>query len=404
MNRKQLLILLVVVVVVGVFGWMRYRHSQDSWQGGGAGVSKKLLGDLPVNDVTKIVIKGGTNELDLVKKDDRWRVKQRSDYPANYVAISGFLLKAADLKAIQVEEVEASQLPRYKLLPAGADTNTAVSVDLFDKNGKSLGSLLLGKTHLRKGQGRPSPMGEMGENEGYPDGRYVMTSPSSKFVAVISEPFSDFGAKPESWLGKDFFKVEKIKSFSVTYPNPTNSWKLSRDTDTATGWKLSEAKAGEQVDSAKTASFSSALNSPTFNDVVPSDSPQAAASLEKPTQITIDTFDHLEYALKIGQKTNAAYPVLVTVTGNLPKERVAGKDEKPEDKAKLDKEFADQQKTAQERLEQEQGLSKWVYYVPAWIIDPLLKERKDLLSEKKEEPAPGGASTNAPVAIPVPDQ
>ena len=39
---------------------------------------------LPVNDVAAIVIKGGTNQLDLVRKDNLWRVKQRNDYPANF--------------------------------------------------------------------------------------------------------------------------------------------------------------------------------------------------------------------------------------------------------------------------------------------------------------------------------
>ena len=83
-----------------------------------------------------IVIKGGTNELDLVRKDNLWRVKQRNDYPANFSEISGFLLKAADLKAVQTEEIGPSQLGRYKLLPPGPATNTAVLVELRDQSGK----------------------------------------------------------------------------------------------------------------------------------------------------------------------------------------------------------------------------------------------------------------------------
>jgi len=47
-------------------------------------------------------------------------------------------------------------------------------------------------------------------------------------VAVVSEPFSSVEPKPEEWLNKDFFKVEKLKSISVTTTNATNNWKLSR--------------------------------------------------------------------------------------------------------------------------------------------------------------------------------
>ena len=95
---------------------------------------------------------------------------------------------------------------------------------------------------MRKSEGRPSPMGEMGENEGWPDGRYVMVGTGAKTVAVVSDPLSNLEAKPEQWLNKDFFKVEKIRSIAVAYPVATNSWKVTRDTETATDWKLADAK------------------------------------------------------------------------------------------------------------------------------------------------------------------
>ena len=123
---------------LGVAGWWLYQRNQDSWQGGTPGPpAKSSWATCPSMTSPPIVIKGGTNELDLVKKDNLWRVKQRDDYPANFSEISGFLLKAADLKAVQTEEVGASQLGRYKLLPPGPATNTAVLVELRDQNGKA---------------------------------------------------------------------------------------------------------------------------------------------------------------------------------------------------------------------------------------------------------------------------
>ena len=58
-------------------------------------------------------------------------------------------------------------------------------------------------------------MGEMGDNEGLPDGRYVMVGTGAKTVAVVSDPLSNLEAKPDLWLDKDFFKVEKIRSIAV---------------------------------------------------------------------------------------------------------------------------------------------------------------------------------------------
>jgi hypothetical protein len=387
MNRKQLLILVGLVVVLGIAGLALYQRNQTSWQGGGRqGAAAKLLGDLPVNDVASIVIRGGTNELVLARQDNLWRVKQRNDYPANFSEISGFLLKAADLKAVQTEEIGSSQLGRYKLLPPGPETNTAVLVELRDQGGKVIKSLLLGKSHMRKAEAQPSPMGEMGDNQGWPDGRYVMVGTAAKTVAVVSDPLSNVEAKPDSWLNKDFFKVEKIRSIAVAYPVTTNSWKVSRDTETASDWKLADAKPDEKLDSSKTSGFSYALSSPSFTDVLPADTKPEQTGLDKPTVITIDTFDNFTYTLKLGQKTNDNVPMVVAVTAQLPKERTPGKDEKPEDKAKLDKEFKDKQKKFEDKLTQEQGYGKWVYLVSNWTVDSLLKERNQLMAEKKEEP------------------
>ncbi len=387
MNRKQFFILLVLVVVLGIAGLVLRQRNQTSWQGSGRqGATLKLLGDLPVNDVAAIVIKGGTNQLDLVRKDNLWRVKQRNDYPANFSEISSFLLKAADLKAVQTEEIGPSQLGRYKLLPPGPETNTAVLVELRDQSGKAIKSLLLGKTHMRKSEGRPSPMGEMGDNEGFPDGRYVMVGTGAKTLAVVSDPLSNLEAKPESWLNKDFFKVEKIRSIAVAYPVATNSWKVTRDTESASEWKLADAKAEEKLDSSKTSSFSYALSSPSFSDVLPGDTKPEQAGLDKPTVVTLDTFDDFTYTIKVGQKTNDNLPLVVVVTAQIPKERTPGKDEKPEDKARLDKEFKEKQKKLEDKLSQEKSYEKWVYLVSNWTVDSLLKERAQLLVEKKEEP------------------
>jgi len=103
----------------------------------------------------------------------------------------------------------------------------------------------------------------------------------------------------------------------------------------------------------------------------------------------------------------------VAVTAQIPKERTPGKDEKPEEKTKLDKEFKEKQKKFEDKLSQEQSYGKWIYLVSNWTVDSLLKERSQLLAEKKEEPKketkPAATDTKkvedlmAPPAEPKPD-
>jgi hypothetical protein len=380
MNRKQFVILLVLVAIVGGAGLMLHRKQASSWAGGGAAAGKKLLGDLPVNEVAQIVVKQAANQLTLAKQADLWRVCERDNYAANFSEISGLLLKLRDLKVIQAEKVGPSQLPRLALA-TGQGTNSATVVEFRDAGGKAIKTLLLGKPHM-KSSGKRSPMEEFGGG-GYPDGRYVMVGGTSDSVAVISDPLSNVEAKPGSWLNKDFFKVDKVRAVAVTFPTPTNSWKLTRETESGE-WKLADSKPGEQLDSAKASGVSNPLSSPGFEDVCVGAKPEVTG-LDKPTTIALETFDGFNYTVKVGTKTNDNYYLTVAVAANLAKERTAGKDEKPEDKDKLDKEFKAKQQKLEEKLAQEKGFEKWTYLVAGWTVDSLLKERSQLFVEKKEE-------------------
>jgi hypothetical protein len=394
MNRKQLIILLVLVAVLGGAGIMLRNKQKTSWEGANPAAGKKLLGDFPMNDVAHIQIKQGTNDLNLAKKDETWSVRERNDYPANYPQIHDLLIKLGDLKIVQSEPVGQSQLARLNLVP-GTATNSALVVDFKDKNDKAIRSLLLGKKHMRKSN-RPNPMmGDMDDEEGggYPDGRFVKVGTDAKDVILISDALATVDPKADQWLNKDFFKVEKIRSVAVNFPVATNSWKISRETETGE-WKLADAKPTEQLDNSKASGVGNSLASPSFNDV--SLAKPEELGLDKPTTVTLDTFDNFTYTLKVGQKT-------------------PGKDEKPEDKDKLDKEFKEKQKKLEEKLSQEKPFEKWTYLVSNWTLDSLLKERSQLLVEKKEEPKkddktaavdtkPADAKNETPLApLPVPE-
>lgn len=382
MNSKQLAFLLIVVIALGIAGLVLYKRSQTTWQVSTVAQAKKLLGDFPINDVAQIVIRAGTNELTLAKKEGTWRVRQRADYPANYGEISSTLLKFAELKAVQTESVSPAQFTRYGLLPPGPETNTAVLVELRDQAGKLLNSILLGKQHMRK-PARVSPMDDFGSS-GWPDGRYIMVGTNSSTVALVSETFSQLDPKPEQWLDKEFFKVTKIKTASVQHVQVTNSWTLTRETENS-DWKLVDPRPEETLDKSKVLSLNYALSSPYFNDVLPGDTPLESLGLDKPTVIKIDTFDNFNYTIKVGTKTNDAFPITVTVTASLQKERTPGPDEKPEDKERLDKEFKDNLKKLEEKLAKEQAYSNWIYLVPSWSLDAFMKDRAQLLESKKSE-------------------
>jgi hypothetical protein len=376
MNRKQFIVLLVLVAVIGAAGLMVHRRSSQSWQSAGATIGQKLLPNLAVNDVAQITIQSGTNMLNLAKRDNLWRVAERGEYPADFSQISSLLLKLADLKIIQTEEIGPSQLGRFDLLPAGAGKNSGTLVTFKDESGKTLDTLLLGKTHMSKPAGN-SQAGGMGD-EGWPDGRYVMTGSGGKTVDVISDPLDVVQPQPAQWLNKEFLSIEKPRLIEAQFPEATNSWKLTRASET-NDWQLAGAKPGEKLDSSKISSVTSPFSSPSFNDVAPLKPGSATNS----TVLTVKTFDGFTYVANIAPKQDDNYPVSFTVAANLPAARPAAKNEKPADKARLDQEFKDQQAKLTEKLAKEKQFENWVYYLPSYSVDEILKDRGQLLAEVK---------------------
>ncbi|HKW30175.1 MAG TPA: DUF4340 domain-containing protein [Verrucomicrobiae bacterium] len=387
MNRKQFFILLVLVLVLGGAAWLHYRKQTAGWNNQSPELGQKLLGDFQVNDVAQIRIQQGTNELTLAKTNGLWCVQQRDDYPANFSQISQFLLKLRDLKIIQTEEVGPSQLPRLQLAASGQGTNAATLLAFYNVDGKPIHALWLGKAHTQQSS-RPSP--DAAET-GWPDGRYVLTATNSPRVAVVSDPLNEASPAPDQWLDKTFFQIEKPQSVSVNFPEATNSWELTRSSET-NDWELAGAKPGEKLDSTKVSETAGSFSSPSFADVATGLNPQQTG-LSEPTRVEIKTFDGFDYAVNVGQKTNDNYYLTVHTSATLPGKPVPVKGEKPEQQAAADKSFQANLKKLQDKLARESAFNQWVYSVPTWTVDPLLKTRAQLLV-----PKPVVTQTNTPAA------
>jgi hypothetical protein len=387
MNRKQLIFLLAALVVLGGAGLVLRNRHQESWDSSAGKLGQKVLPNFQVNDVAAIHIKGAT-DLDLVKKDDQWRVQERNNYPANFSQIKELLIAVEDLKIAQAEPIGPSQLDRMHLTEPGSSADAATLIDFKDAQGKTLQSLLLGKKHVRKSD-HPLPM-QFGDGE-ISDGRYVMLKSDPQEVLTVSDPLNSADPKPAGWLDKDFFKIEKPKSFALVSTNAADSWSVTRDSESSP-WVLANVTKGEAPDTNKLSSMAGTLNYPSFVDVAEDPAP-TKTGLDKPLAVTITTFDHFTYALKIGAKTpDNNYNVNVAVTADFPTERVAGKDEKPDFKKTADKEFQDKLKQLQDKLKQEKTLDKWTYLVNTWLIDPLIRPRAQLMVEKKDDKKQSGAA------------
>ena len=378
MNRKQLTFLIVVGVVLAGLGWVAWQKQQAPYKESTRKMGAKVLPNFPLNDVEQIFIKQPKAELHLAKKNEVWVVQERGDYAAKFSTISEVLRKFWELKVTKPVTVGPSRLPMLDLVTP--DKGAGTLVEFKDKAGKTINTVLLGAKSMKESSG-DSPFG----GGAFPDGRYIMVGSDLQSVALVTEPFMGVEATPEDWLEKEgWFKVEKLKSIAVTGAVTTNNWKLTRESETGE-WKLADAKPGESLDTAKSGGVTTALSTPSFNDLATNSTPEVTG-LNKALVARLETFEGFTYTAHLGGKSgDENYFFRIEAAWTFPKERIAGKDEKPEDKTRLDKEFKDKRQKLEEKLKAEKAFEKWIYVVSKWTIDPLLKERKDLLAEKKEE-------------------
>ena len=370
MNRKQFLMLVLALLVLGGAGAALFWQDIAAYRASGAKIGGKLLPDFKVADVTQVKLQDAKNQTTLVLKDRGWTVEERGGYPAEFKAISDFILKLLELKVTQSEAVGESLWPRVELAaPGKAAEGAGTLVEFKDKSGKVLASLILGKKVLKKDPLNPLP----GAQDGVPAGRYVRMSDARDNVIVVSDPLNAGDATPGKWLDKTFVKIDRVKTLAVG-PEGAANWKITRDEEWGQ-WKF--AGGGGELNGSAAVSAVNALSRVGFTDIAVK--PEDAG---KPTVVIAETFDNLTYTLKL-VKAGENYRMKFSVAGEPPKARVPEKGEKPEDKERREKEFAENRQRLVSRVELEKVLSNWTYLIQPSEVSALLKDRAELTAPKR---------------------
>ena len=382
MNAKQFVSLLVLLVVLGGAGtYFLWQQDQEIEQSESA-IGNRVFADFPLNEIVSVTVKEGAEEVTLVK-DQVWTVQTRWDYPANYATIGRLLQTIWDLKVVRPIPAGPSQFGRLELLPPSEEEKTGTLISFGLKDKPEATSLMLGGTYLGQNPAAASPF-----EDSSVQGRYVMPDGDGQRIALVSETFSSVSASPATWLYKDFFRVEKVKSIRVEHDEPEESWYLSREKEFG---ELILEGIGENEELDPSRPYDNVLSSPSFNDIADPEIHGEDTSLADATKVTLETFDGFTYRMAIGRaEVTGDHPFKVTVNADLPTERQAPEDESEEDKERLDKEFEERNETLKTKLETERKFNDWVYLVPNSKVNDLLQLRSDLVQKKEAETADEG--------------
>ena len=376
MNRKQFLVLIAALVVLGGAGLALVWQDIASYRASGAKIGAKLLPKLKIADVAEIRLRDAKDQVTLARGEKGWGVKERGGYPAGFQEISDLMIKLVELKVTQSEQVGASLLPRVELAEPGTGAGSGTLIEFKDASGKQLAQLILGKKVLKKDPLNPLPSAK----DGVPAGRYVLPAAGKDTVIVVSDPLEKAVASPGRWLGKDFFKAERVRTLAVWPASDAPHWKIARAEEWGQ-WKF--AAGGGTLNPSAAVAAVNKLASLAFDDVAPNPKSEPTG---KPFVAIAETFDNLVYTVRLSKKAKGDdYLVTFTVTGEPPKSRVPEKGEKPQDKERLDKDFAETRKRLAERVAAERALSKWTYVIAGGELEPLLRSRAEMLMPRREK-------------------
>ncbi|MFC1461808.1 DUF4340 domain-containing protein [Verrucomicrobiota bacterium] len=374
MKTKHLLILVVLATVLG--GWA-YWSSRNRNKPASSLAGTKLLPDLPVNEVCKIVITSHGSTTVVAKTEGTWSVPGRYGYPADFDKICDTIRDISELTVGQVMPVSRDEWSNFNLLsptrPPGQTVpddsgNTGSLLELMDDQDQVLASLVVGKTFMRRPVSRP-PTSKM-DFGGYPDGQYVRRNDD---VFLISKTLDQLTENVNTWLDNEFINVPAadIREITITGPDRTPI-KLMRDAD-SNELKLEGIRDDEEsAETSKISQIAGALRYLSFHDVASPDLTPEETGLDTPVIFTARTKQGQTYLLRIGSNVANGPP------GRYIRASVAY-EALTQDRKPSDEQCAKETKTLNDKL------SGWIYIIKPYLADRLLLKREDII-KKKEEP------------------
>jgi hypothetical protein len=347
MNARLAAILVVLLVILGG-GALLYQYQERSQRPVNSdALGRPLLKDLKAAEVVSIRIVEPKATLTLRQKDERWVLAERADFPADVAKVRDFVVQALSLKVGQSEPIGDKDRARLNLDESGTQ------VEFAGADGKPLSRLVVGKKYFKREVDNP--------DKARADGRFVALPGEPKMVYIVADPLAQATTRSSEWIDKTSFKVEKVKTLEVRYPDG-GGYRIERDGDNAE-WRLAGARSDEKLEVTKANAASYSLGLLELADVAPQ-----GTTLEQPVSIQAATFDGLSYAIKVGKLQGDNYPVSFSPSGTLRK----------------DDKDAERIKKIEERLPREKLLSNYVLLVPKSKLEDTLKKRAEML-EKKDE-------------------
>jgi len=381
MNSKQLIAIAALVVAAAVALFVINSRGKNSSEDDLKKLGERIVPDFKAEAVTNLSIRDATRTTSFKRVGQDWVIVELGDYPANADKILTLLFAVKDLKVSESRSLRGEPVRRaLQLLEPEEGKLDGVGTTISFGAEKEFGKIVIGKNFTTATQNR---------------GKFVKSPDGAIYVAGSKVNSIDTQTDPSAWLDKEFFSVQKIKSVAVKSEKPEDGYTITRAEEDGQ-LSLVGAKPTDELSPARLGSLGNLFANSRFSDVaVGDDAKPENTGLDKPIEVTVETFEGFKYQVKVGMSPDeTSYYLSYEVSAEIPEDEPPSVDPaaSPAPRKRTRAEL-------EEKLATEKKFEGKVYRVFSFMVDPVLKKRSELLmteEEKKAAIAAAEAEANQP--------
>lgn len=360
---------------------------------------QRLLPDLAkrLNDVAEVQVRSGEQTVTLTRRDNRWLIAERSNFPADPGKVRALLLGIANLTIVEPKTNNAELLSQLGLEDPTAAGAQSMLVTLKDGQGNALAAVVFGKDRPGKGS--------LDRTE-----RYARRADSDQ--AWLVEGRVTLDKRAPDWMSKVLTNLDnqRIKQVKIEHADGAEVLRLTKESSNTGDFQIVEPKTDKPVKAPfELNGVANTFAKLTFDDVKPIAEVDFAKA---PLYVaTLETFDGLTLTLRtarVGEQTFGRLQAQSTAPTPAPTESAQDQQsagEKPDEvppsattpaeATQAPSQTQDNTKaqpspvdTAKEAADLNARFADWAFQLPLYQVEGIGKRLKDLLEEPAPEPAP----------------
>jgi hypothetical protein len=373
MTPRSFTILCAVTVLVSVAA-ISVDEDSSAIPGNGELLFPELLSG--INEIEKIEGASAGERFTLKRGPGGWIVPDKFGYPANADKVHKLLVGAAGLKRVEPKTKKETLYPKLGLEDLSIESSRAVSFTFEAADESTPASLIVGNSAPAKGDPEASAI----------------------YVRLPGDPQSWLveGKLPKDgtlldWLDRKILDIERARSREVRVRHEDGEVVVvSKNTPAENDFTLADVPPGREIDAQWSVNdIGRSLTDLDLEDVRPRDA--LATNVPSVFTVTMRTFDGLTVAMDVYEDDKQALALLkasFAAGDQSPGGQVAGPTS--EDGSKTPPRLLTAEEVRAEASKLNARWSDWVYVLPDFKFDHLVKKQTDLLKDETKDPQSAG--------------